>query len=189
MRVIVNFLLFQLAWFACVLGGAHALPWLGPLVVCGVVAHHLAEAADARAEAVLLLVAGLIGTVFDSLLVSTGWLAYPSGQWVAWMAPYWIVAMWIAFATTLNVSLTWLRGRMPLAVAFGAIGGPLAYYAGMRLGGVTFVEPSLVLSALAVGWGLITPLLVAIAARLDARRNGVGRGGALAAAAQGSGHV
>ena len=189
MRIIVNFLLFQLAWFACVLGGAHALPWLGPLVVFGIVIHHLAAAADARAEAVLLLVAGLIGAVFDSLLVSTGWLMYPSGQWFASMAPYWIVTMWIAFATTLNVSLTWLRGRTPLAVAFGALGGPLAYYAGMRLGGVTFVEPSLVLSALAVGWGLITPLLVASAARLEGRRKGAGSGGALAAAAQGSSHV
>ena len=189
MRILVNFLLFQLAWFACVLGGAHALPWIGPLVVLGVVVYHLALAVDARAEAALLLIAALIGTLFDSVLVSTAWLEYPSGQWFASLAPYWIIAMWVAFATTLNVSLTWLRGRMPLAVAFGAIGGPLAYYAGMRLGGVSFVEPGLVLSALSIGWGLITPLLVAIAARLDGWHTDSGRGGTLATAAEGSGHV
>ena len=189
MRILVNFLLFQCAWFACVLGGAHALPWLGPLVVLGVVIFHLANATNARGEAILLIVAGLIGSVFDSALLSTGWLAYPSGQWLEWMAPYWIVAMWIAFATTLNVSLTWLRGRMPMAVAFGAVGGPLAYYAGEKLGGVVFVEPGLVLSALAVGWGLITPLLVVVATRLAGWGSGPRSEGTLATAAEGTGRV
>ena len=154
MSILVNFLLFQLAWFACVLGGANAMPWLGPLVVLGVVAYHLTRSAEPRMEAALLVTAGVIGTVFDSALVSTGWLAYPSGQWFPSMAPYWIIAMWVAFATTLNVSLTWLRGRAPLAVAFGAVGGPAAYYAGAKLGGVTFEEPALALAALSAGWAL-----------------------------------
>ncbi len=189
MRILVNFILFQCAWFACVLGGAHAMPWVGPLVVSGVVVYHLAVAANVRAEAVLLIVAGLIGSVFDTVLLATGWLSYPSGQWIESLAPYWIITMWIAFATTLNVSLTWLRGRMPLAVAFGAIGGPLAYYAGEKLGGVMFSEPGLVLSALAIGWGLITPLLVVIATRLAGWGSGARTGATLATAAEGSGRV
>ena len=188
MNIVVNFLLFQLAWFACVLGGANAMPWLGPLVVLGVVAYHLTRAAAPRPEAALLVTAGLIGAVFDSALVSTGWLIYPSGQWLPSMAPYWIIAMWVAFATTLNVSLTWLRGRMLLAVAFGAAGGPAAYYAGAKLGGVTFGEPLLGLTALAVGWASITPLLVAIATRLDGWRPGL-RDDSLAPATERTSHV
>ena len=188
MKIVINFLLFQLAWFACVLGGANATPWIGPLVVLGVVVYHLSHTPVPRAEAALLLVTGSIGAIFDSALVSTGWLAYTSGQWFATMAPYWIIAMWIAFATTLNVSLTWLRGRMALAVAFGAIGGPLAYYAGARLGGVTLLDPVLALSALAAGWAMITPLLVAIATRLDGWRAATD-GGSLTSATEGTGHV
>lgn len=189
MRILVNFLLFQCAWFACVLGGAHAMPWVGPLVVLGIVVYHLATVESARAEAVLLIVAGLIGSAFDTALLATGWLSYPSGQWIEPLAPYWIITMWIAFATTLNVSLTWLRGRMPLAVAFGVIGGPLAYYAGEKLGGVVFAEPGMVLSALAIGWGLITPLLVVIASRLAEWGAGTRNGATLATAAEGSGRV
>lgn len=167
MAVLINFILFQLAWLACVLGGAHGYPWVGPLVVAAVVAYHLQRAASPLPELSLLVTAALLGTVFDSALVATGWLVYPSGQWHALMAPYWIVAMWVAFATTLNVSLNWLKGRTQLSVVFGAVGGPAAYWAGSKLGGVSFVEPALALTTLALGWAAITPALVALSTRLN----------------------
>jgi hypothetical protein len=175
MPVLINFVLFQLAWFACVLGAANGLPWVGPLVVAGVVAVHLARVPDRRAESALLLVAAMLGTLFDSTLVTAGLLSYPDGNWLASMAPYWIIAMWIGFATTLNVSLNWLKGRPAIAMIFGAIGGPLAFVAGQKLGAVSFVEPAQALAALALGWGLLMPLLMTIATRLDGWRPGVGR--------------
>lgn len=174
MNVVLNFVLFQAAWFACVLGGAHGMPWVGPAVVALVAVYHLARVPDARAEGGLLLIAALIGAVFDSLLVGTGWLAYPSGQLSPGTAPYWIVAMWVAFAMTLNVSLNWLKRSVLLAAVFGAVGGPLAFIAGEKLGGVTFNDPVAALTALSVGWALLTPLLLAIARRLDGWRCGVG---------------
>ncbi len=42
MKLMLNFVAFQLGWFACVLGAANALPWLGPVVVATVVSLHLA---------------------------------------------------------------------------------------------------------------------------------------------------
>ena len=172
MAAVLNFLLFQGAWLACVLGGAQGLPWVGPAAVAAVAAWHLARAGDATSEAGLLLLAAAVGTVFDSALVATGWLVYPSGQWHALMAPYWIIALWVAFATTLNVSLDWLKGRPALCVAFGALGGPLAYFAGSRLGGVSFTEPAAALIALGVGWAVLTPALVAASRRLNGWRGG-----------------
>jgi hypothetical protein len=75
--------------------------------------------------------------------------------------------MWMLFATTLNVSLRWLR-RYPLAaIALGAIGGPLAYWAGARLGAMEFAAPVAATAALAFGWALLTPLLVWLAQRFD----------------------
>ena len=41
MQMFINFLLFQIAWFACVLGAANNLPWVGPLVVGLIVIYHL----------------------------------------------------------------------------------------------------------------------------------------------------
>jgi len=171
-NVLINFLFFQIAWFACVLGGAYLVPWVGPLVVALVVGYHLQRAKAPGPEALLLTAAAVIGAVFDSGLVATGWLQYPSGQWHALLAPYWIVAMWVAFATTLNVSLDWLKGRPWLSVVFGAVGGPLAYIAGAKLGGVSLVEPVLALSALGVGWAVMTPLLVALSVHLNGWQSG-----------------
>jgi hypothetical protein len=165
--VLINFAIFQLCWFACVLSGAAALPAIGISVVAVAVVYHLSRARRPLPEAALLVSAGLIGAAWDGQLAGYGWLIYPSGEFAHWIAPSWIIAMWVSFATTLNVSMRWLRGRPELAVLFGAIGGPLAFYAGQRLGGVQFSDTLVALAALSAGWALITPMLVALATRLD----------------------
>jgi len=166
-RLVVNIAAFQAGWLACVLGAANGYPLAGPLVVLGVVSIHLAMAARANRELILILLAGMLGAILDSALLRTGWLTYPNGMILAGTAPYWLVAMWLSFATTLNVSLRWLRGRAWAALILGAVGGPISYLAGARLGGLEIVEPQAAFAALAIGWALLTPLLVALAQRLD----------------------
>jgi cell division protein FtsW (lipid II flippase) len=83
------------------------------------------------------------------------------------IAPYWMVAMWALFATTLNVSLRWLRPHVGLAALIGAVGGPAAYYAGARLGAIEFTVAGAAMAAIALGWAVLTPLLLRVAARLD----------------------
>jgi len=167
MPMFANFLAFQLGWFACVLGGAHGLPWLGSGIAAAIVAWHLTHAARPMQELILVLIAGAIGAVWDSALVTLGWISYPSGMLLAGTAPYWIVALWMLFATTLNVSLAWLKRSALLAALFGAIGGPLAYYGGAKLGALSFLAPTPALVALVLGWGLLTPLLIRLALRFD----------------------
>ncbi len=166
-RLISNFVAFQLGWFGCVLGAANGTPAIGPVIVLAAAGLHLRLAARPVREAALLLAAAAIGLVFDSALVRAGWLSYPNGILWAGTAPYWIIALWVAFATTLNVSLRWLRGRPWIAAAFGAVGGPLSYLAGARLGAVEILDQQAAVAALALGWAAITPLLVALARRLD----------------------
>lgn len=166
-RVIANFVLFQLGWFAAVLGGAHSLPWAGTAVALTIVVFHLASAPRPRAELALIGIATAVGAAWDSLLVATGWLVFASGTLIAGTAPVWIVAMYALFATTLNASLNWLKGRYLMAALFGAIGGPLAYYAGAKLGGVSFPDPLTAMTALALGWGALMPLLTVLARRFD----------------------
>ncbi len=167
MHMLWNFLAFQVGWFACVLGGANGLPWLGAVTVLILVILHSYIAVRPLDELKLIGAAAMVGFTWDSLLVSAGWLEYPSGLLLAGTAPYWMVAMWANFATTLNVSMRWLKGRWALAAAFGAVGGPLAYYAGAKLGGVVFVEPLAALTALAVGWSVLMPVLTFLATRLN----------------------
>lgn len=166
-RVAVNFIAFQVGWFACVLGAANGLPWLGVLVGFVVVWIHLSKAARPGPELRLLTLAVLMGLVLDSVLVSSGWLRYPSGHWLPGLAPYWILAMWALFATTLNLSMAWIKANARLAALLGAVFGPLSYIAGQRLGGVEFVDFGLGVTALAVAWAVAMPLLVVAANRLD----------------------
>lgn len=79
----------------------------------------------------------------------------------AWVAPPWIMALWMAFASTLRSSLGWLAQRYWLAASLGAIAGPLAYYTGHKLGALSFpspVGPSL--AALAVVWAILMPTVM-----------------------------
>jgi len=78
--------------------------------------------------------------------------------------------MYALFATTLNVSLNWLHGRWLLAVVLGGVSGPLAYWAGARLGAVTMPSPELALGALAVGWAALMPAFMVLARRFDGMR-------------------
>ena len=160
-----NLIAFQLGWFACVLGGAHGWPWLGVAVTAVAIALHLYRAARPRLEAVLIGLSGLLGFVADSLLTWTGLLHFPSGQFHADLAPYWMVAMWMLFATTFNVALGWLKPRLGLAALLGMIAGPLAYYGGAQLGGVAFDNPVVSLLAVAGVWTLAMPMLLVIASR------------------------
>jgi hypothetical protein len=169
-NILINAVAFQLGWLACVLGGANQLPWAGTLVAVLIVWWHLSRAHRPAREFMLLAVVGALGAVWDSLLVAAGWLSYPSGTLLPNTAPYWIVAMWVLFASTLNVSLRWLRGRWPLAALLGALGGPLAYYAGAGLDGVFVTAPWSAYGALAAGWAAFMPLLVVLAKHRDGIR-------------------
>jgi hypothetical protein len=165
--VITNALVFQAGWLCCVLAGANHLPWLGTFAALLIVGQHVIRAVHPRSELLLVACAGIIGAVWDSILVYAGWLAYPSGILVEGTAPHWIVAMWLLFATTLNVSLRFLKQRPLLASLAGAIGGPAAYFAGYRLGGVQITDFTAAMTALALGWSLFMPLLMWLAGRFD----------------------
>lgn len=163
----VNVLLFQIGWFACVLGAAHGYAPEGALVALAIVAAHIARAARPGRELALVAAAAATGAVADSLLAASGWLRYDAGVLVEGTAPYWIVAMWALFAITLNVSLRALRNRLWLGALLGLVGGPAAYFAGANLGALTLVQLLPALAALAILWALATPLLFSLALRLE----------------------
>ena len=170
MHTLINLIGFKVGWVSSVMGAAAQMPWLGPAVFALIAFVHLRQAHRPELELCLVIAAGTIGICFDSLIVAMGWVMYPSGQLSPMLAPYWIVTMWMLFATTLNRSMAWLKGRAALAAILGAIAGPASYYAGQKLGAIELVEPIAALSALAIGWAIIMPLLMVIAERLDGFR-------------------
>jgi len=167
MLLLMNFAVFEIAWLSSVIGAAQQMPWLGPLAAVIALALHLRAARRPFEEVLLVLCCGLIGAGFDSMLVTAGWVSYEAGMFSNYLAPYWIVTMWMLFATTLNVSMRWLRGRPKLAALLGLYGGPASYLAGQALGGIVIVDQFAALTALALGWAVIMPVLMWLAEHLD----------------------
>lgn len=161
--ILINLLSFKAGWAASVVGAAASVPAAGAAAAGAIVVLHLRRARLVRAELMLLVSAALIGFAWESALVAAGLLRYETGVLLPGFAPYWIVAMWILFATTLNVGMRWLRRSPWVAAIAGATGGPLAFVAGERLGAVSFSEPAAALAVIGIGWALLLPLLVQLA--------------------------
>jgi len=149
-----------------VLGAANGMPWLA-LVVFPIALWNIHQSRSASAEILLVLLAVTLGVLLDSFLVRSGWLRYPSGMFLEGVAPYWILAMWALFATTLNASMAWLKKNLLVAAVMGAVFGPLSYLGGARLGAIEFMNLNASMLVLAFAWAIAMPLLLAAAMKLD----------------------
>lgn len=168
---LINLALYQVGWFACVLGAANGRPWVGAGLALVLVAVHVALVRDRGRTARLLLAAAALGLLLDSLQLNLGVFRYPSGTPLEGLAPPWIVVLWLQFATLLHFGLRWLSGRYGLAALLGFLGGPLSFWGGERLGAIEFASPAAYLS-LACVWSLAMPTLIWLGDRLQPRPGG-----------------
>lgn len=158
---LLNVSLYQLGWFCCVWGAAQGYFFLGALVALFLAALHLFLAGSRKSESLLMLGACLLGAVVDSAQQALGLITFKTDPaWPLWL-PLWVFVIWIQFATLFRYALFWLARRYLLAAVFGLLGGPLAYWSGVRLGAATFGgTPVLSLACLAVIWALMMPALL-----------------------------
>lgn len=168
--IVQNAMLFQIGWFACVLTASNNLAWLGSLAAAGILIIHLSRAFDFRMEIKTIVLITAMGTLWDSILMQTQFYQFSHGILIAGIAPYWLIALWALFASTLSLSLRWLKHRKLLASALGFIAGPVSYYAGHRLGAIEFSNTTMALMLTAIGWAVILPLVLMISERFDGFR-------------------
>ncbi len=157
---LINVAGFNAVWFSSVLGAANGMPWLGPLVFAPFCALTLSRGGKAAEDGAAMLVCAATGLILDSSYVWMGLVSYAS-PWPSTQAlPIWLLIMWLNFALTMNHSLAWLASRPWLAALFGAFGGATSYYAGSRLGALTFeAQPLVVVSVIGIAWAIALPLL------------------------------
>ncbi|MBT8059868.1 MAG: DUF2878 domain-containing protein [Gammaproteobacteria bacterium] len=160
--MIKNLTFFKIGWVACVMFAAAGSPQLSALSVAAVAAIHLVGVSAPLKEGLLLAAAALMGLCWETFLVWTGLLVYPGYENAA-LAPYWIVAMWVLFATTINHGLRWTKRNVWVAALAGGLGGPMAFFGGMNLGAVTFSSTPLALAVIGAGWAVLLPLLIVVA--------------------------
>jgi len=82
--------------------------------------------------------------------------------------PLWLAVLWLGLATLPLHSLAWMKNKIILSSIFGALGGPLAYWAGVRFGAAAFSYPTLnSLIVLAAVWAVLWPIVMYAAKRIE----------------------
>ena len=153
---IVNAVTLNVVWMAAVGGAARGWWWAGPAAALAFLLVH--RPYFNRMDALILIVLMPLGLVLDSLYAATGVVIYASPVPSAYLAPVWILALWLAL--TVAHSLRFLLANVWVAMLLGAIFGPLSYWIAAEVWGAAefgYAWPVWV-GALAIPWLLVMGL-------------------------------
>ena len=166
MRNILVAIIFQIGWFACVLGGANtvklpiALAVALTLLACNIWLKREEWVRELR----LVMSVMAIGFVIETINLVAGVYKLTDPTSYSWLCPVWFLLLWALFATLLRGPFRWLSGRYWLSGLLGALFAAPNYFAGARLGAVTFSENLVYsLGVLAFLWALAMPLMIWLA--------------------------
>lgn len=162
-KVSVNFVLYNLGWVAAVIGASKGSAFTGPcFAVFSLAIHLLIMQKTWIKELKFVFVAVFIGSLFDSILAQLGYVTFAANEYALFgVYPIWMSSLWAGFATTLSLSLRWIKGRFILGAMFGALGGPASLYAGSRLGAAVLNgDQTQILLMSGVEWAALIPLIM-----------------------------
>lgn len=153
MKILTNVIIYQLIWFFSVLGGNTGAS--GGIVLLLI---HLLFSLKKRADLLMMGFLLFTGLLVDGTLHQVGFITFAE---TGFPIPFWLMVIWLGLAITPHHSLAWLQNRPLLSMLFGALGGPAAYWAGVRLGAATFtwtLFPSL--CTLSIIWVFLWPAVM-----------------------------
>ncbi|MFK7853697.1 MAG: DUF2878 domain-containing protein [Granulosicoccus sp.] len=158
--VFANVVFYQLIWFGAVLGGQQYVVGLFALVLL-----HLYLSSGRREEMIVMGSCASIGIMTDSLLTYFGLFEFSHSPVVI---PLWLVVLWLGFAGTFRLALSYFMKRPPLAIAAAVVGAPLSYLAAARLGAVTYPYGYLTTAAvLAAVWFILMNIFLRIVSSVE----------------------
>ncbi len=156
---LINGALFQAGWLAAVLGGND---WACVALVL-MVAVHAFWWVDSVWEWWLISAVVVAGSLLDSFWMHLGVLLGPEA-----FIPLWLICLWGMFAMTLVHFFSWLHQRLWLACLLGAVSGPASYWAGAQWSDMAIGVPrSMALLCIAMAWGVLMPVLMLLARRVN----------------------
>lgn len=130
---ITDLVIFQIAWFCCVLAPLSPIPQGLPVIGLALVLIRTQFSRGLKKVLPFALACFLLGVAGDASLVQLGLLsfdAYPS----LFGAPLWMVALWLNFGLMLRPLFTWFLDHFWRAIIGFSAGGVVAYYSGQKLG-------------------------------------------------------
>ena len=153
MKVLLHFVVFQAAWFACVLGSKSTHPLLYPLIGFGAILGMVIISKRFRSCFPFLLSSVILGMVGDSLLVHLELLAFYANPTVGG-APLWMIILWANFGLMLRSLFSWFLENNTRSLLGFSIGGVIAYYSGWRLDALAFTSGWFSALAISIEWGI-----------------------------------
>ena len=129
---ITDLVIFQVAWFGCVLATRSPFPHLLPILVLLLVLVRVLLTRGLAQALPFTFACLILGVVGDATLVNLGLLSfepYPS----LFGAPLWMVALWLNFGLMLRPLFTWFLDHCWRAIIGFSAGGVVAYYSGQKL--------------------------------------------------------
>lgn len=163
-RLIVDIVGFQATWWACALGAGAGRWEPGVAVGAAVAAGQIAASGQRMALLATVAASALMGIVAESALIATGLVAYATNWPVAGLSPVWLIVLWVVFATCIPATDRLLGNHaLPKAMLLGAVIAPPTYWAGESIGALALAAPLWQpLAALALVWGIATPVMLAV---------------------------
>lgn len=157
--IILNFVLFQISWWVCILAGAAGLNSPAVLMTAFFLLIHWRFYEWLGVDLKLIFAGLVVGLVLDSSWSALGWIGY-SAQDFAPLPPWWIFCLWINFMLTLNHSLAWMLPRWRFAALCSAVASPLSYYAAAKFSAVVWLQPVQAGFAVSLSWAVVVPLFI-----------------------------
>lgn len=162
-RILVNSTWFNIGWFTCLYFGNTAAWVVLPLTL---ILHAYVIRLTPRQWGFIALLTP-IGILVDTVFSLTGVLYFGAGIIIP---PFWLVTMWILFASLLMVTLFPLIPRRMVFIPLCAIGGMMSYTAGVAISDSSFgVGHGIAMPLMAVAWAGIGVVIQVLHARLFVR--------------------
>ncbi len=154
MDKLINFIAFQIIWLVAVLGAANERLWPTIILAFAFAIWQLSPQRRHENDIKFVIYALIFGLILDSAWQMLGLIEYKLN--LRYIAPIWILLLWVTLALTFNHSLSWLQKKTGFAIVFGSIGAPLSYFAGNRLEAIHYPQGSLLISILlSVSWAAV----------------------------------
>jgi hypothetical protein len=131
-RWIIGFIVYYLGTTAAQWSAKWGIPWLGLLVILGIVGGHLIVFPRFRGRKIqLILAVTVIAFIMETVLIAIGlYTVAPSTRWLLAtpLCPIWIIALWLNFAIVLPYLLPFFGGRYKRAAIAGVIYALVVFY-------------------------------------------------------------
>jgi hypothetical protein len=160
--------LYKVVWLCAVLGGGlYGHPILSglPMVIWCILWIRFHK--HPKPTLYLAQIACLYGLIWDSALVLSGVMHFPSDAQALLPSPPWMIVLWLGFGCIIHSSFSRLYGRYLLALAIGSVGGVMAYLGGVGMNALNMtVSKHVFVFSVGLEWGIAFPFLLWVSQKL-----------------------